>query len=1066
MNRFVRIPLVAVLIFTILFAPALQKIRAQEVATTTTAPAATSSATATATTTNTAATAPAPQSTPSPATSVISIPGPLRSFLRMAAISQKVSPNEIAPLMARNIFLLGYEGPQNQARETEYLVLLNRYVLQARELVTLAGPTGIVHVSNCEDAKPLLQILGYRERPDCGQKSTFVETVDPQRAFLTIDSGFPLPDLERVLQEGKPFAYSVPTSRVPVVFSEADWISTSRRNKPGENRDLIDTLLHDPILARLYWAVGRMDRDTQESLRQSPGLKKLYPLAAVLDFYGSHIQIQSGRVILPGGASAESGWKDLVGVSPDNPGEFVFRLLSKDNGWLAAYFDSLSRISQVQQAKFTESKRLRRDYEALRGKENTADAARGVFRSDPRLLLLMTRMQWDANGEPHVPGNIDAWRHILAQKNDSPVVREWGRRSRHWETPEQMLEGMFALSRVQSESGPLQAYLLMCDLDSRRAPGQKLSADTVLLIASKFSEFSDQYLLFSEFPELDDSSIVAFANTAASLDSIHNQALRGNAMGTFQSTVSIWQILARQNEIRREDLNASFQKILKPWGKISASVQAFDAGRASLKEIALAATGKPEVSQDQIIELLAGPMQVSAEGQRMHQVVGNRMRAVLDAQRLISLDTIVNLGDGLHDVNFVKAQQATLLPLAQELRAFEMPQPIFKNSERDQWAAGIYNNHHTENQMKTDLTKVVKAPNSLEQLAEARGQLTSLFRDTLVGLNYAYYEPPGAQILHNNPLFVRSHDFSGDTVTGVEKQAWQASQLFGAGSPAGGGARLVGSLADLPFVLADAEQDFIAPENVQALIWRQVVPGLLTSAVVPRWWGVSPGELHAVALYQRTGEELLVVAQDDNDTRAAVLAILSDRMAPQRVTFVADSLKDKRAEQLAAQLMPADTFYLAAEYRRRFPDAKISIGSNYSELDALAKSHPDDASLDHISRDFGVPHPALQQTYSRALLNLQPFPAFMGYSSRFLAESWDSNNLYWARLADEKGYSPVTLNQLVPELTRRMVEKIFATDLEDWPALLRAAHETGDEFRLGKLTPGAERAANGGGSNR
>src|SRR5882757_2390244 len=280
----------------------------------------------------------------------VAIPGPLRSFLRMAAISQKVSQDEIAPLLARNIFLLGYEGPQSQARETEYLVLLNRYVQQARELVTLAGPTGIIHVSNCEDAKPLLQILGYRERPDCGQKSTFVETVDPQRAFLTIDSAFPLPDLEKVLQEGKPFAYSVPTSRVPVIFSDADWVATSRRNKAGETRDLIDTLLHDPMLARLYWGMARVDRETQESLRQSPGLKKLYSLAPVLDFYGSHVQIRSGRVVVPGGATAEAGWKDLVGVSPDNPGEFVFRLLSKDNGWLAAYFDSLSRTSQVQQA--------------------------------------------------------------------------------------------------------------------------------------------------------------------------------------------------------------------------------------------------------------------------------------------------------------------------------------------------------------------------------------------------------------------------------------------------------------------------------------------------------------------------------------------------------------------------------------------------------------------------------------------------------------------------------------------------------------------------------------------
>jgi hypothetical protein len=43
------------------------------------------------------------------------------------------------------------------------------------------------------------------------------------------------------------------------------------------------------------------------------------------------------------------------------------------------------------------------------------------------------------------------------------------------------------------------------------------------------------------------------------------------------------------------------------------------------------------------------------------------------------------------------------------------------------------------------------------------------------------------------------------------------------------------------------------------------------------------------------------------------------------------------------------------------------------------------------------------------------------------------------------------LNHFVPELTRMMVEKIFATDFEDWPALLRAMHETGKDFHDGKL---------------
>src|ERR671930_165754 len=111
--------------------------------------------------------------------------------------------------------------------------------------------------------------------------------------------------------------------------------------------------------------------------------------------------------------------------------------------------------------------------------------------------------------------------------------------------------------------------------------------------------------------------------------------------------------------------------------------------------------------------------------------------------------------------------------------------------------------------MRANVAKVLKTA-SRPEVEDARGQLAPFLRDTLVGLNYAYYDPPGAQLLRANPLFVRSHDFSGDTVAGVEG-LWRAPQLFGEGSPAGGGAHFVGPLADLPFVLSDAEQDFTAP---------------------------------------------------------------------------------------------------------------------------------------------------------------------------------------------------------------------------------------------------------------
>src|SRR5215813_2413224 len=121
------------------------------------------------------------------------IPGPLRSFLRMAGISQKVSSDEILPLVARNVYVQGYEGWQEGGRATEFLILLGRYVNQARELADLAGPDSTIRVPSCDQAAPLLRILGYRMRSACGQHDAWLITENAERAFLTTDSGFPLP---------------------------------------------------------------------------------------------------------------------------------------------------------------------------------------------------------------------------------------------------------------------------------------------------------------------------------------------------------------------------------------------------------------------------------------------------------------------------------------------------------------------------------------------------------------------------------------------------------------------------------------------------------------------------------------------------------------------------------------------------------------------------------------------------------------------------------------------------------------------------------------------------------
>jgi hypothetical protein len=715
---------------------------------------------------------------------------------------------------------------------------------------------------------------------------------------------------------------------------------------------------------------------------------------------------------------------------------------------LAVYFDTLARVNVSQQAYLTASPRLRHLYEAFRDPEPAAHPARAVFRKAPALLTLFTRLQTGPDGEPRIPGNLEVWKQILAQKSDSKIAHDWGRRARSFKRPEQLLEAMAALSRVDTDQGPLQIYLMLNEVDRRRASDKRLSPETVQLLASRFSELSNWYLVFSEFPDLNDASIAQFVKVTDTIDAIHDHSLRGNAMGVFQANLGLWQILARQREVRVTDLNQSWQQAIAPFAAVNSSAQLFDAGHASLRTLMLAASGKSDLSQGELIDLLAGPPQESADGQRIREELAARIRAVLDDQRLVSLDSLFLLGDGLTRMAQGAPAGANLLPLAGELKEFELPRPIFTESEKTEWAPGVYANRHSELQVHVDLTKVIKTPGSRGQLEAARGQLTPFLRDSLVGLNYAYYEPPGAQLLHNNPLFVRSHDFSGETIMGVT-QLWQASELFNQGSPAGGGAYLVGSLAELPYVLAATEEDFIAPKNVQALIWKEVTADLLLSATLPRWWNVSSNELHAVTLYQRSGEELVTAAVTNEELRGKVIRILSERVRPQRLGQLEQALAAGDAGAALAHVTPADTFHLAAEFRLNFPQE--TTGPAGAELDTLSRQSPSEVNLQRISRDFGTPHPVLAQDYACELLNVPPFPAFGGNSSRLLGESWDSTNLYWARLADEKGYSPVMLNRLVPELTRRMVANIFATDIEDWVALTRAMKETGEEFREGKI---------------
>ena len=143
-------------------------------------------------------------------------------------------------------------------------------------------------------------------------------------------------------------------------------------------------------------------------------------------------------------------------------------------------------------------------------------------------------------------------------------------------------------------------------------------------------------------------------------------------------------------------------------------------------------------------------------------------------------------------------------------------------------------------------------------------------------------------------------------------------------------------------------------------------------------------------------------------------------------------------------MTPSELFVLAERLgaRRDNPPSPL-----LAEIRRLAAESPREVNYAAVSAAFGTPKPTLANSYRLELLHLRTFPTLMGYSSRIMAESWESNALYWAELADETYTLPSQLNLRIPEWTQKLVEHIFASHLEDWPAVLRSLHMVGEDVR-------------------
>ncbi len=971
--------------------------------------------------------------TPAPeAQEYATIPGPLRSFGRMAAISAEISPNDVLTALARNVVTNGYQASHsNDALEqTEYLKLVNRYLSQARELEKLAGPEFMLKVETCDSAQTgdLLRILGFRMRGACGNE-VVLETVNATRAFLSTDSGFPIAELEQALRTNKPFTYDFHATRVPVFYGPEYWLG--QKDAGGT---FIDSFLADPSLCRFYLGMSKLDRETAAQLRQGVPAARLRTYSHVLDFFGGMFEIRNGHAVVPGGQRSAATWGDLVGASPQNGAQFFEKLLAKDDGWLASQYDALARIHGPVQDYLTEPARMKRFYNAVRGKVTSPGPARPVFRSNADMMLLTTRLRLDANGQPHIPGSLEVWKNLFVNHPRGKYDAKLSKTAGSWKESDDVLEALFGMSRKAVENEPLKIFMALSDLDRGRA--EPLKAETVDRLARAYKEYGAQYSAFSDSPAVSDRTVMQFLDTVESVEHTRDTLLRQNSAGMMQALTGLWQILCRQSVIPASRADAALNGILTPFPEVSNERELFDAGRGGVK-LLLSAASAPATAQpqEQMIGLLAGAV-APVDTEARDRLVTD-MQHVLEAQRILSLDVIFQLADNLESVSRgEKLNPALAARLAARVGDIQLPRASLSGAEKNALAFGYWTERHVEMERKVNMRALIdKAQNNPEKLKDLRGALTPFLRDTLVAYNYVHYAPPGAQILYTNPLFVRGHDFIG--MQGAT-HTWKATEMLGTGWPSNGGGRLTGSLANLPYALAEAEQNFLVPTQTQALIWGDLVPQMILSAKIPRWWNVTSSQVHWVGAQMHFGEELLAEAALDPQLRQKTMAALDLQAPPARRMQVERALEAGNVRDAIERVTPSELFGMATE---------IAVRSPNPELARIRRESGAFVNEAAISAAFGTPKPTLANSYRPELLQLRTFPTLMGYSSRIMAESWESNNLYWVALADQLHIAPSQLNVLIPDWTQKVVERIFASHLEDWPALLKSLRLVGDEVR-------------------
>src|SRR5262245_10015942 len=906
-------------------------------------------------------------------------------------------------------------------------------------------PIDIDTNQNFERAQKILNLLGWRIVR--AKENVLLEIgLDEDAAVRqTFPSALGIDELsmKNRLENGQTVTFTILDDQAALIFDEPYWFTAILR-QPRPGRSLLEEMLENPQVARLYMGLASMNDETQRAVVLATNPDELLKQSQRLSFYGSSIAIEDGRIVLPGGDQAAGAWNRLVEATPDRTAQFFEHLIRKDNGKLLAYYYSLAGLPQDHQRFLTRTpQRLSAFYKVFPFADEISLKANAFSRREDSFVRMAQELPLDGDGNILFPGSERVWTIAKGGSQTISDVQKLAKRIRQASSPDAEDEILLSMLSQKNEIASrkvsqIENFLAVARIDAHRK--QPMDEVMALTLSQMYGKYRAIFPYFAALSSLNSDHVTTFASAAERIEKV-DQAEMNTVLGEFHSLIQLIIMLKEAGKLSDQKSAELFSFVA---GKFAAATTTVDFTQATFDsaENILDVAGKPRAEDADAFLLRAfsgesAPLEFWLDG-RLHSVdlpLKNKKRIseVLRLQSISPLDALLR--------TYRAAQSLTRAPEASAFAEIELNAPkLLEVTEgpEDKLPDSLRREIMVEKPAEVMRTiGKLKKEFSIEQPSKEIPKLATrlieelnpFLKTTLVGWIYAFYFSPQDLAIAGDRYLVRRHIFYDRYRRRYWMETRSATDVQSTGSYLTGGfTQMASAVAYMAKTKVEVD-DSIATNAAEDAV---VTAGLAAVRSVP-WNQVAERSMHLTALKLRLGREFVVRSAFDVELRKELARSSIGLVGLRRRSDLLQALGEYEVSEALSQLSNADFFFLADALSA----SPLSRRAQSILTDAIA--HETTVVQPNQVDYFGGMHPGIDGCTQPHFTRLAPYEEYENFLFVDpIAERLSDVLLYAADAADRLGLPVQGLALLAEPVVQQFSMQLKMSHSKDWQSAIEA----------------------------